>query len=109
MKYIVHAEDGTILRTGECPDDQIALQARTGETVIEGEADDYCQRIDHGRVVDMLPRLAPTSYAKERALTYPPIGAQLDALWHAMNSGDLPKIDAFYDPIAAVKAAHPKE
>ncbi len=109
MKYIVHNAAGTILRTGECPDDQLALQARTGETVIEGEADDRCQRIEAGHVVGMPARVAPTSYAKERALAYPAIGVQLDSLWHAMDAGDLPKIAAFYDPIAAVKAAHPKE
>lgn len=109
MKYIVHDAAGNILRTGQCPDDQLELQARSGENVIEGEADDACHRIVGGEIMLAPLRLAPTSYAKERALEYPSIGEQMDALWHAMDSGDLPKIAAFYNPIAAVKAAHPKE
>lgn len=41
MKYIVYRDsDGAILRTGDCPDDVLSLQAQTGETAIEGEADD---------------------------------------------------------------------
>ena len=43
-----------------------------------------------------------------RRNAYPALGDQLDALWHAMDQGLLPKVVAFYDPIAAVKAAYPK-
>jgi hypothetical protein len=39
---------------------------------------------------------------------YPPIGDQLDTLWHAMDRGDLPKIPEFYDPIKKIKDANPK-
>jgi hypothetical protein len=39
---------------------------------------------------------------------YPEIGNQLDALWHAMDRGDLPKVPEFYDPIKEVKDRHPK-
>jgi hypothetical protein len=39
---------------------------------------------------------------------YPAIGEQLDALWHAMDRGDLPKVPEFYDPIKEVKDRHPK-
>lgn len=51
---------------------------------------------------------APT-YAALRRDSYPTIADQLDALWHAMDIGELPKVAAFYEPIAAVKAAYPKE
>jgi hypothetical protein len=47
-------------------------------------------------------------YAEARKLHYPPIGDQLDALWHAMDSGKFPKVDGFYDAIAAIKQAYPK-
>ena len=48
-------------------------------------------------------------YADLRTEQYPLIGDQLDALWHAMERGDLPKVPEFYDPIEEVKLMHPKE
>jgi len=45
----------------------------------------------------------------QRRLKYPYIGDQLDALWHAMERGDLPKVPEFYDPIEQVKLMHPKD
>lgn len=43
-----------------------------------------------------------------RAVEYPLITDQLDALWHAMDSGLLPKIPGFYEEIKAVKDRYPK-
>lgn len=70
--------------------------------------------IDKARLVDgalvaveSAPRVL--DYREQRFLAYPAVGDQLDALWHAMNDDTLPKVAAFFDPIAAVKAAHPKE
>lgn len=51
---------------------------------------------------------ADLSYRDRRARDYPPLGEQLDALWHAMAAGLLAPVPGFYDPIAAVKARHPK-
>jgi len=47
-------------------------------------------------------------YAALRREAYPKIEDMLDALWHAMDSGRLPKVDEFYEPIASVKARIPK-
>jgi hypothetical protein len=47
-------------------------------------------------------------YDQARRLHYPSIGDQLDALWHAMDSGQLPKIQNFYEPIQLVKQQFPK-
>lgn len=47
-----------------------------------------------------------TDYAKLRV--YPPIGDQLDAIFHAMDSGLLTMIPEFYDPIKNVKDKFPK-
>jgi hypothetical protein len=47
-------------------------------------------------------------YQRIRAIQYPSIANQLDMLWHAMNTGALPKVDSFYDAIKAVKDANPK-
>lgn len=49
-----------------------------------------------------------SDHRKLRKAEYPPIEDQLDALWHAMDSGLLPKIPGFYDRIAAVKNKLPK-
>jgi hypothetical protein len=47
-------------------------------------------------------------YGEARQYSYPALGDQLDALWHAMDRGDLPKILGFYDPIKQVKDENPK-
>ena len=48
-------------------------------------------------------------YQRVRATQYPSIADQLDMLWHAMDTGALPKVDSFYDAIKAVKDANPKQ
>ena len=40
---------------------------------------------------------------------YPPLGDQLDMLWHAIDTDSLNKTSDFYTAIKAVKDAHPKE
>ena len=47
-------------------------------------------------------------YQRNRAQNYPAMSDQLDMLWHAMDSGVLPKVDSFYDAIKAVKDEYPK-
>ena len=55
------------------------------------------------------PRVvAQRTYVHDRVLEYPPIADQLDALWHAMNQGLMPKIEPMYSSILAVKQKHPK-
>lgn len=49
----------------------------------------------------------PNAYKTARQ--YPPIGDQLDMLWHAIDNGTLNKTSDFYTAIKAVKDAHPKE
>lgn len=51
--------------------------------------------------------LTPT-YQQERRFSYPDVGDQLDMFWHAMNSGQMPKIQPFYDQIKSVKEQYPK-
>lgn len=133
MNFIIHNAAGQILRTGSCPEDHMQLQAREGETAIEGEANDALDRIENGKVVALPAKLSanhvfdyaakqwkdPRTSAQKaidatniiranRARQYPPVGDQLDALWRAMDSGLLPKVPDFFNPIAAVKADYPK-
>jgi hypothetical protein len=48
-------------------------------------------------------------YQRIRATQYPALADQLDMLWHAMDTGALPKVDSFYSAIKAVKDANPKQ
>ena len=47
-------------------------------------------------------------YRSLRKQGYPAIGEQLDALWHAMDAGTLPKVEPFYSDIKTVKDQFPK-
>jgi hypothetical protein len=58
---------------------------------------------------DTWARHAPDlEYAANRRASYPSFGEQLDAIWHAMKSGQLPKVEPFFSDIETVKAQHPK-
>lgn len=43
-----------------------------------------------------------------RRRAYPSLSDQMDALWHAMHDGTLPKVEPFYSDILAVKERYPK-
>ncbi len=45
---------------------------------------------------------------RQRRNAYPDIGEQMDMLWHAMNTGAMPKVEPFYSTIKAVKDSVPK-
>ena len=47
-------------------------------------------------------------YRQSRAVSYPSVEDQLDALWHAMDEGTMPKIEPMYSDIKATKDAFPK-
>lgn len=47
-------------------------------------------------------------YQRTRAIKYPPIADQLDMLWHAMDTGVLPKYEPFYNALKSVKDQYPK-
>ena len=42
-------------------------------------------------------------YKSQRCSNYPSMGDQLDMLWHAMDSGELTKVEPFYTEIRDVK------
>jgi len=58
--------------------------------------------------VELTNELAMT-YSDHRASSYPSIPDQLDMLWHAMDTGILPKVDSFYSINKSVKDKYPKE
>lgn len=48
------------------------------------------------------------NYRERREQEYPDISDQLDALWHAMDSGQTAKAEPFYSMIKTVKDRFPK-
>ena len=48
------------------------------------------------------------SYQDKRQIYYPPIGDQLDMLWHAIDDGTLDKTSTFYTSLKATKDKYPK-
>lgn len=91
--------DGThLIATGECQDGMEEAQAYGNLTAVAGDP-------PAGMLAQSAP---PPAYDKLRALAYPEVGAQIDALWHAMDDGVLPKIEPMYSQIKAVKEAYPK-
>lgn len=98
MKYYKDA-NGTVFAYEEdgSQDDLIGDKIPLADDEVE-----TAQNESYQKLIDALP------YSEARQRYYPPIGDQLDALWHAMDAGLLPKIDAFYSPIASVKETFPK-
>ena len=65
------------------------------------------KRLINGVVTDVGP-IIEDNYISRRIGSYPNITDQLDALWHAMDQGLLPKIELMYSSVLAVKQKHPK-
>lgn len=74
-QFIVYDDQGFILRCGNCADSDIDLQARDGESVTEGIADDSTQMIIDGVVCD---KPEPKELTDEEliAITQPEIRAR---------------------------------
>jgi len=111
--FVIYDAAGNILRAGNCPAEVLALQAQTGEFLLEGEADPQTDAVDvktgivikGGRVIPPTP---PESYVAVRRRLYPSVEDQLDMLWHSMDQGETAKAEPFYSIVKAVKDAVPK-
>jgi 4-hydroxyphenylpyruvate dioxygenase-like putative hemolysin len=51
---------------------------------------------------------AEKAWINNRRKAYPSIGDQLDMLWHAMDRGEIDKVNSFYNAIKTVKQQFPK-
>lgn len=96
-KFYLH-RDGKLMGTGTCQDGMEKYQGGGGLSVGVGDPPGTM-------TVSIAPDLP---YFARRRAEYPPVEDQMDALWHAMRVGTLPKIEPFYTQIATVKDAHPK-
>ena len=55
MKYIIYDSAGEIRRVVECAPTLAKIQAKEGEFILEGSADDVTQKIINGKIVDKTP------------------------------------------------------
>jgi hypothetical protein len=110
--FIIYDTFGEIKRTGQCPDEDFALQALDGELILEGQADPMKDRVNvstHAVMAgaNVQPPKAE-AYTTVRKRMYPTVEEQLDMLWHAMHQYHTPRVEPFYSTIKAVKQAVPK-
>lgn len=70
--YILYSDNGQILRTGVCADNDFNLQ---GQNVIEGNANDSTQYIQDNKIINMPPKPDGAAYfdygIKQWILDYP--------------------------------------
>lgn len=59
VEFYVHNAAGQILRTGYCPADSVALQAREGETAVTGTANPATDRVVEGELQPLPPSPHP--------------------------------------------------
>lgn len=107
MKWAHYDATGKVLYTGECPDGMEAHQPiPPGCLLFLGEIDPW-DSVDLDTGARIQREKPEPSYREKRRAAYPTVEAQLDALWHAMDRGDLPRAPEFFNMIKRVKDAHP--
>ena len=117
-KYAIFNNNGDIDQVVQVDAHMIEAQLKPGQRFVESSTVQPQDRIDLDTLtvimepevadeVQQLPVLPVPEYVEQRISLYPPIQEQLDMLWHAMNTDQIPKATQFFDRIAAVKAAVP--
>jgi hypothetical protein len=96
---------------------QYILKDATGKVLRRGtrESADLVPSVP-GTTVEIVPLdyqpptqpLYPPTFENTRKFAYPSVRDQLDMLWHAMDSGQIPKAQKFYNALKAVKDKYPK-
>jgi hypothetical protein len=117
MKFIVYDAAGSILRTGQCPEDHLALQARASESAIEdvwGDTDDTKHRIVNGERVEFTPVERVPTYTELRAKAYPSELDYMDAKVkqastdEALRAVGVAQEQTYLTACLTVKAKYPK-
>jgi hypothetical protein len=89
----------------------VGKYATSGTQITEWVDNDHAQPTNEEVLAEVARQEAEynnNEYQRNRAQKYPAIADQLDMLWHAMDTGVLPKVDSFYNAIQAVKNEYPK-
>lgn len=114
---------GDIITTGFCPEEDFNKQVvGPDEAILEPTmlvdpdtdvVDIATQKIIKNRKTKpKIPQPQPevlSTYAGIRKQMYPSVHDQLDMLWHAMDTGQVPKAEPFYSALQSVKQAVPKD
>ena len=79
----------------------------SGLEMLDGSKPPTQKQVD-GWIKEYDKFIADNLYKKKREKEYPSIEDQLDMLWHAMDSKEIPVCSAFYNAIKVVKDANPK-
>lgn len=91
----------TLLSTGTCPDgDEMSQGGFDGIEAGVGDPPPHIKPV-------VIPPREPT-YDMKRAVEYPSYAAQLDMIWHAMDTNQIPRAQQFYNAIKQVKDKYPK-
>lgn len=109
--YVIYEKaTGAIVQAVFCQRTVVDLYAQDdglASMEVESMIDPAKYRVANGNLVEIEADTAP-SYAEQRMYAYPAVSEQLDALWHAMDQGILPKIEPMYSQVKAVKDSIPK-
>lgn len=98
IHYILKNPDGSVFQRGVCGGENEIPQ-------INGLTPEVIEMSD---MRHPSTQVREPTYVDYRSLAYPSIGSQIDALWHAMDDGLLPKIEPMYSDIKSVKDKYPK-
>jgi len=116
-RYAIYDPTGFILRVVDVDETHIAIQLQPGEAYVQDDTVSPDDAVDPatGQIIrqqapvsNIVPPERIPEYVKRRMQAYPPVAVQLDALWHAMREGEIPKATRFFNLILAVKLGHPK-
>ena len=99
-KFTIYDADDKPQGSISCPDDQDERQtAPPGMRLVMGEPPPPPAR----------PEPIPEAeYVRRRRMAYPPLQAQLEMLWEAMDANQAPRSEPFYSVIKAIKLQFPK-
>ncbi|QBJ04553.1 hypothetical protein HOV23_gp020 [Pseudomonas phage Lana] len=104
MHFFVTDDQDVVIQVGSSQETLLEVNAVPG-TIHFGDAPHGTFKYINGEFVHYERELA---YDAARQKEYPQVTAQLDALWHAMDRGELPKVAGFYDEIKEVKDKYVK-
>jgi hypothetical protein len=109
-QFVIYDATGRITQAGPYSDAVWAVAHCRQNTPVDGGflldvdvPDVYAYRVESGALT---AQAVPYDVVRKRE--YPPISTQLDALWHAMDAGEIPKATKFYDDIKKIKDKYPK-
>lgn len=105
--FYIYRDDGMLLSEAYLNEDEAEMQANITDITPQMEPGKVPWFVRaEGRWENREPvvsRMPPQSMR-----VYPSVGDQLDSLWHAMDSGEIPVASVFYNAIKMAKDANPK-